>query len=423
MRRRNCLGLFRAAVFALLGAAAAVAGEANYQQYQIGGRSAGMGGAVCATVDSLESAMYNPAGLARGTGDSVSVSGSLYGWQRLEVSDALFINESFESRMYENIPTLAGGTARLGEDWVGGFSAIVLEQHSGSLQLVQAEGRHAYTFSDSSQSMLVGPSLGYRANERLTLGASLFVAYIMSTASRSLYWGDHGISHSSYFRLRTFEVLGVLGAQLQLADHWFAGLSLATPSATVAGNGTYQQQTSLNRLDDQGQTFEYADDLDSSYNLPAKMTAGLGYRQPGRYGAGLDVSYHMPGSSTILSGTLNDGQEVEAVFHRNWVLDANLGGELYLGRNYPVRAGFFTSQSAMREEDLGRYSTPSIDLYGVTASVGRESRNILLDLGVNYTFGSGKDYGWTVLDPVVPQRVVNAREENLYIFLNTSYMF
>lgn len=129
--------------------AVANAGEGNYQQYQIGGRSAGMGGAVCATVDSLEAALYNPAGLARGAGDSVSVSGSLYGWQRLEVEDALFLNEGFDSRVYENIPTLAGGTMRLGQDWVGGFSAIVLSQHSSSLQVMREAGQHAYTFADS----------------------------------------------------------------------------------------------------------------------------------------------------------------------------------------------------------------------------------------------------------------------------------
>lgn len=423
MSMRKVGAAARCVAFALLVASTIRAGEANYQQYQIGGRSSGMGGAVCATVDSLEASYYNPAGIAMGTGASVSVSGSLYGWQSIEIEDALFIDEGFRSHMFENIPTLVGGTAMLNEDWIGAFSAVVLEQHSGSLQLVQAEGHHAYTFTDSSQFMLIGPSLGYRATDRLTLGASLFVAYIMSSESRSLFWGDYGISHSFYFRFRAFEAIGILGAQLKLADNWFAGLNVATPSTTITGSGTFQQQTSLNSEDAQAQVFQYAEDLDASYKQPAKITAGIGYRKPKRYGAGLDVSYHFPCSARIMSGQLSDGTETEAELHRNWVVDFNLGAEAYVMQNYPVRAGFFTSQSAMREDDLGNYSAPSIDLYGLTVSIGRESKNITMDLGLNYAFGNGHDYGWTVLDPVVPPRVVSAREENLYIFFNTSYMF
>lgn len=271
--------------------------------------------------------------------------------------------------------------------------------------------------------MLIGPSLGYRVHERLTLGASVFVAYVMSSMSRSLYWGDHAVSASSYFRLRTFEALCSIGAQMQLTERWFTGLALTMPSLTLAGDGVYQQQASI--FDDQTseQIFVYGDGLDASYSLPMKATMGLGFREQGRYAAGLDVTYHAPASTKVLSGRLNTGEEGETVFHRNWVLDVNLGGELYVAKNYPVRAGFFTSQSAMRESDLGHYAIPSIDLYGLTASVAREARSVILELGVNYTFGKGRSFGWTELESVAPEREVVAREQNIYIFLNTSYMF
>ena len=63
--------------------------------------------------------------------------------------------------------------------------------------------------------------------------------------------------------------------------------------------------------------------------------------------------------------------------------------------------------------------------YGITASIGRELENVMMSLGVNYVFGKGDDYGYS-LDTAkneVYRSITTAKESQFYIFFNTSYMF
>jgi len=55
------------------------ADNGNYQNYLVGDRAAGMGGAVTASTNNLDACYYNPSGLANVTGSRISLSVSLYG--------------------------------------------------------------------------------------------------------------------------------------------------------------------------------------------------------------------------------------------------------------------------------------------------------------------------------------------------------
>ena len=107
------------------------------------------------------------------------------------------------------------------------------------------------------------------------------------------------------------------------------------------------------------------------------------------------------------------------------VVDVNVGAEYYVIENYPLRCGFFTSFSSAPDVTRRTEDFPAkVDMYGLTLSVGRVSEHVALSLGVNYLFGSGEDYGWRIGDGGQPvAAVVDAKEQQIYLFFNTSYMF
>ena len=75
--------------------------------------------------------------------------------------------------------------------------------------------------------------------------------------------------------------------------------------------------------------------------------------------------------------------------------------------------------------DAAYYNPAQINEYGVTFSVGRELEQVLMSIGVNYVFGSGDSFGYTI-DPdtqEVVRAVTTAKESQLYLFFNASYMF
>jgi hypothetical protein len=169
--------------------------------------------------------------------------------------------------------------------------------------------------------------------------------------------------------------------------------------------------------------------MDAKYKIPAKFTAGLGWEKEKVFGIGLDVTWHLANSYDRLSGTFDQSTDpAVARYVNNAVVDANLGAEYYFVQKYPIRAGVYSTRSAapdvtLENEDEGYPN--KINEYGITASIGRELENVMMSLGVNYVFGSGDGYGYTLDENKreVSRSITTSKESQFYIFFNTSYMF
>ena len=111
--------------------------------------------------------------------------------------------------------------------------------------------------------------------------------------------------------------------------------------------------------------------------------------------------------------------------HCREVLDFSLGGEHYLRRKYPVRAGFFTSRSAAPDPVADNTDEAGqIDLYGLTATVGVEMKNAASNIGLNYLWGEGRAIGWgTDAAGEIVNTVSDSDETHLYVVFNTQYYF
>ena len=411
-------------LIAVCSAVGAWAGEANYQPYVVGERAAGMGGAVAATADGMDACFYNPAGLGHETRDSISVNGTLYGIQNYEMEDSAFPGEDMEVSSFVTIPTGLSMVRKLRDGTAAAFSVFVPSQTSAREIKAFPERQHYYNYSQDEQTLYLGPSLGRELGERLTLGASVFGIYQTASEFQNLYWGDYSYTYTANYKYSVVGVVGVLGAQVRIADEWRAGLVVTTPSATLSGDGKIQLSEVLGDSDTADAGAVYYDDLDADNGLPAQLRAGLAWRRPDVGSVEVDVTHHLSSRYDWMSGT-QDGEPVRIRQEREAVTDLQLGGEYVFRRRYPLRAGAFTSFSSAPDLAAdGDSLLNQVDLYGVTASVGSVGENVVINLGLSYVWGQGDALGTRFNDEEELESFVSrTRESGLYAFASTAYRF
>jgi hypothetical protein len=401
----------------------ASANEANYQHYQVGDRAAGMGGGISAIADGIDACYYNPAGLTRTPNNTLSLSANLYGFQQYESDDAMFPGERFKTDSFHSVPSTAGGIFRLSTNVIAAFSAFIPKKGSFFETIAFPDKQHYYTLSQDFQTLWLGPSLGYTFTPKLSLGASLFGVYETYNAQQSLLWADYDYAYAMGVKYNSLDMLGMLGLQYRLDEYWSLGFTFQTPSANLTSDGEWLEDD-VDSSTQGGSGVHYADGLEAENLTPAKFVLGLAREVPGIWAVGVDVSYHLAESYTRLKGTTEDGVEFEVPVKREPVVDVNVGGEYVLLGKYPLRAGFFTSHSSAPDLDVNESHYPAqIDLYGLTCTAGTKTRNSAVNLGVNYIFGSGDDFGWAMQDGYLQRVIVDANERYLYFIFNTSYYF
>ena len=424
MTRRGWRWIRVAAMVAWGSAAGALAGEANYQPYIVGERAAGMGGAVVATADGMDACFYNPAGLGGEERDSISVNGTLYGIQNFKTDDAAFPGEDFRISSFATIPTGLSAVKKLKPGTVAAFSVFVPSQASAREIQAYANRQHYYNYSQDEQTLYLGPSLGQVINERLSLGASILGVYQTASEFENLYWGDYSYTYTANYKYSVMALVGTLAAQCKLSKEWSAGAAVTTPSFRLAGSGSIQMSEVQGAAEAAGAGSAYYEDLDADNGLPTVIRAGVGWRRAGIASAGFDVTHHLSSTYDWMDGA-QDGERVVLQQRREAVTDVQVGGEYILRQRHPLRAGFFTSYSSAPDLVPEDASTPSqIDLYGVTASIGSIGKNVVMNMGLSYVWGSGDAYG-TRLNEAEELEVVitDTRESGLYAFASTAYRF
>lgn len=413
----------------LLCSMGARANEANYQQYVIGDRAAGMGGAGSALGTALDAAYYNPAGLAYTKQRTISVSASLYGWQRYRSERALYPDEDLQTSSFITVPPAMGLVFFAAPETAVGLAAFVPYNYSMSDIIAFPQSKNFYNASMNDQTIMVGPSAAHAFSKEFSVGLGVYGVYRNLSSFQSTYLNEYSYSGSRNLKYKTFSMIGNTGLQYRPTDNWRFGAAVQSPSFGIWGNGEYEANESYNYNGKMENNFIHADNMNAEYRIPVKFTVGAGWEKEKVCGFGLDVNWHLANSYNRLSGhsDINENNEpLTAEYVNQGVVDVNLGGEYYIASAYPIRAGFYTTRSSAPDVDLEKEDYPAqINEYGVTFSIGRELEQVLMSVGVNYVFGSGDSFGYTV-DPdtqEVVRAVTTAKESQFYLFFNTSYMF
>jgi len=373
-----------------------------------------------------------PAGLANSQFGSISASANLYGIQHSKVDDNLFPGEDLTASTLATIPTGISVIFPYKDKLKWAFSVFVPMQISDKEieSFISDDKEHYYNFSNSLQVFLIGPSLGYKVNDKLNLGISAYCAYTSSSQFLNLFWKDYSYSGSINYKYSVYAAIVSAGMQYKLTDVFNLGLSVTSPSIRIAGKGTLHESAVSSSSKTPDSISLYDDNLEADNGIPAQIKMGVSYNVPRKFALGFDATYHFAHSYDWLqdegecsqpdcSNSINIRRSHKAV------TDFQAGGEYYINKKYPVRAGFFTSFSSAPDADPGKPNElPQIDLYGITASFGIEIEHVITTLGAQYVFGNGKTVGYKLMDTnILEGTVVNTHEDSIYISLSTAYIF
>ncbi|MDP8236665.1 MAG: outer membrane protein transport protein [Candidatus Erginobacter occultus] len=414
------------------------ADDTNYQNYLVGDRAAGMGGAVAATTADLDACYYNPAGLADVSGSRVALSVSLYGIQSYRLKDGLGPGEDLKARQFETIPSTFGSILKASDDLALAFAVLTPDSLNSNISHsferrpdrpgVERSDYYDATLDDST--LWIGPSLGWRAGERLKVGAGVYVVYrsLVDKQDWAYLYTTSDTREVVEVRTRVYNInytnyglLGMAGTQYELSEEFVLGAVVQTPTWNITGDGELLYAVSLGSPEDD--QLIQAKNMKSRNNLPAKFSLGAAWRKAGLFTLEGNLSYHLPTSYQLLAGEdVWTGRPVTTELRRKGVVNFNLGGEYRLAGNYPLRAGIFTNLSSSPgiDESDPAGSQEKIDMYGVSFSVGNESEHTTISLGVNYVWGKGETVG---IGEDFQPTVVDQRESHLFLFLSSAYIF
>ena len=395
--------------------------DSKYQTFIIGDRAAGMGGAVVSLADSLEACYYNPAGLVRASASSISLSANLYGFQRYRVESGIYPGEDLDSDSFLTIPVAMGAVLKPFPNLALAVAALVPDQEHLSEIVAHRGGRHLNQYSYDNRAFWVGPSAAYLLAPSCSIGLSLFAIYRSFEEHVSLYYDDQ---NQAYARTRSFDDVAlavVLGIQQHFDGGWRVGLTVQSPTVHVYDQGKTTEHVAGRAV--QGINYYFTEDVETENRLPAKITLGAGRMVPQLYAFGMDLTWHLPLTYDLQTWeAVGETQRAKVV--RSTVVDVNLGVEYYLWKQYPLRGGFFTGFSSVPGlDDADLYSTSRVDTFGLTFSIGRETKTTAFNIGIAYIFGSGTDAGWAVQGGQLVRRETDASEQHLYLTVNTAYYF
>ena len=373
---------------------AATATDGRYREYVVGERAGGMGGAAVATAADVDAIFYNPAGLSRSQGDSLSLSANLYGLERYKTEGGLDWGADAKSSTFVSIPAAMGGVKRLSDEWVGGLGVFTPKMEKRHLVSASPDRTGFSNLDYDDQTLWIGPSASWSpANSRFSFGAGVFAVYRDCTVSESSF-KRNGYTMNGAMDLTTLGALAMLGAQAKLGNGWSAGATLQTPTLRVWDNG----KLSINATAADVSDFDlglYSTDVRADNYIPWQFAAGVG-KAGEDWSVALDAIWH-PSAHYDLARWDIYGIPAEQTMHLHSVLDVSLGGEYIVAKRYPVRAGFYTAMSAVRVPDdpeTTDFVTSDVDMYGVTFSVGRRSENMSVNLGFDFALGSGHDLSY-----------------------------
>ena len=135
---------------------------------------------------------------------------------------------------------------------------------------------------------------------------------------------------------------------------------------------------------------------------PARLSAGLAYEAPERFGVAGDVHfqpanddfYTFEADATVTAVStglpvLSQRQVVSGGAKSAATANGSLGGELWVTESLVARAGVFTDRDVAPERDEAGEPNSRLDWYGMTVGLGSFDGALETTYGIAYRYGQG----------------------------------
>ena len=442
----------------------------NYQDFLVGGRAIGLGGAFTATANDVTSLLYNPAGLSFVEATSAQLSTSLYGIERgsLEEFSSVLFDDYGNIRVDLSdvtvVPSSAGAVRSLGRTRWGtnhslAFGLLVPSYRTSSLSSRGGEDEDgqssSYIRRTTDRELWSAVGYGLEIDPTLRVGVAGYYIFrsMVDTEEASISETSIADGGLGRFALTSSEVTVSSGSLLLGAGaHWQPypnlrfGLFASLPSTAVHSEGAIRTVRSgaysrcPNEIPCQDNErilepfFEERDvsDLGSGFGIAPMIRLGFAYEKPRWFLLAADVVYY----GAIDYALLRDSQ-AESVpenfvpfsnsIERNAVLNFHLGAEYWILPDVTVSAGIFSNRSTAPDVPNNPVADAlaQIDMYGLSFSTSYTDGRSTTWIGAMYSYGLGEDVIATnVFDQALESQVRYERIEltrsYIYFFLASS---
>lgn len=421
--------------------------DTHYQDFLVGGRSLGLGGAYVSLAADPSGVYFNPAGLADVKQSSLQVSTSLYGFERGEINPDSFstavpglANLELDFSQLIVIPASAGFVKTFGEKLPNGlptqaFGLVAMipsfrKMAISSPAMQQGNtniGNYSRKLEDNS--LWTGIAYGRKFGSNLRLGVSAFYVFRTLTNYELVVQGgdsETSMNESAGMAIReislyTGSLLLGLGAKYHVSPTFKLGLSIQLPTIDLNSEGKLLFVRDRLARDCAGQDcsgdepmisqgLERTEMVFSSENKRGLMVRmGANYSIRRRFTVSADVSVHLPVCYELIKvegeerGCASGGVTTrDSIFpfvktiERKTVANVNFGMEWLVIPEVSLAWGFFTDfSSAPKIRDDNEWAqvrqSPEVDLFGMSAALGYFGEHSLSRVGLMYSFGAGED--------------------------------
>lgn len=368
----------------------AVADEFHYNNLLIGDRASGMGGAYTAISDDATGMYYNPAAIVYVGDKNVSASVNAYFSQSKKYENVIG-NQPFERTSSALLANYFGIVKPFGGLKIGFSYAVpdaVSEDQNQTFNNVAANtSRYTVNLNNRDVTYNFGPSFATEINRDTAVGLTLYAHqrdvqvssnYYVERISGGNQWSNQ------YFRLNETGVRPVLGLSWAPAEKISLGLALSK-TFVLSSNATNQitcWDSSAGGCVAGTTTPSIKAPSITTYSLkreyPTRLALGVGYFADRNLIISSDLTYHTAVTDPIY------GNKVATI-------NAAVGTEYYLSKQWAVRAGLFTNMANTENIQAGKTNIEEqINLYGGSVSVSNFSGSASVTLGGSVSYGKGK---------------------------------
>jgi hypothetical protein len=423
----------------------------TWHPYPYGGRTATMGGAGIAAGRDSAMPLLNPAGLAQLDRRNLSLSASAYTVHALKVDGFFTSADAGENQaLLEGDPQTHGPLDDMRSQTLDAFPTSFVYSHPFGAPVGESghqvvsfavlvplrfdeglRGRYALDSAGARVDWLIarktqaasyhlGPTYAAQLGRHVRLGVGVFGLYQTFSRRTSLtdrlYYGAEGQDGSTTDTTDATSLDGLVSAGLQVALPAGFQVGFAARSPSIHFGGHLEKDATAATHASAGMVLDgvsaggftqvvrlRTDEFEIRH--PLHLGAGFGWERPGRFAVAVDAHYIGDNDYRWARGALDETFRAEdgttastrtsasVQAEDDWLLDLNVGLEIFVTEMMAVRLGAFTDlspASAIRSQpDQRDLFRRKVNLYGGTAGLGFLLGAVDFTVGAVMTTGEG----------------------------------